>query len=184
MADAALILRVNLIGALRVADAFIDLAAPGTAAVFVASVAPHLAKLPDALVDIVDEPLRADMVREIANTTGGDLTPSLAYQLSKVGIIRACRRRTPRWGQRGARIMSVSPGLIDTAMGEREYRANPSKSQLRDLIPLRREGTTAEVAEVIDFLVSDRASFISGIDLLVDGGLVAAVRNSRDRSRR
>jgi NAD(P)-dependent dehydrogenase (short-subunit alcohol dehydrogenase family) len=178
MADPALILRVDLLGVLLVADAFVELAQPGTAAVFVSSVAAHLSRLPAALIDAIDEPLCADFVDRVEQAAGGELTSVLAYQLSKFGLIRACQRRAQGWGRRGARIVSLSPGLITSPQGARESAAQPAKRGLRDLIPLQREGTLEEIAEVVDFLVSDRASFISGTDVLVDGGLTAAVATS------
>jgi NAD(P)-dependent dehydrogenase (short-subunit alcohol dehydrogenase family) len=66
----------------------------------------------------------------------------------------------------------VAPGLIDTPMGRAEL---AQQSMMRDLLeqtPLGRLGEPREVAEAVAYLVSDQASFISGIDLLVDGGLI------------
>ena len=73
-----------------------------------------------------------------------------------------------------ARILSVSPGLINSPQGAGGYAVYPEKVHLVEMTPLGREGTMIEIADAIEFLVSDRASFISGIDLLVDGGLAAA----------
>lgn len=178
MADAPAILRVNLLGPVLVADAFTELAGPGTAAVFIASLAPHLSAPPDPLTRAIEEPLPPDFVQRVEAAAGGEITPGLAYQLSKFGLIRMCQHRAPHWGARGARIMSLSPGLIATPMGARELEAQPGKRRLLELTPLRRQGTMAEIAEAADFLLSDRASFISGVDLLVDGGLAAAARHS------
>ena len=69
---------------------------------------------------------------------------------------------------------SVSPGLIDSPQGASGYAVHPEKVKLVEMTPLAREGTMIEIADAVEFLVSDRASFISGIDLLVDGGLAAA----------
>jgi NAD(P)-dependent dehydrogenase (short-subunit alcohol dehydrogenase family) len=178
MADGADILRVNLRGATLVADAFFELAQPGTAAVFVASLAAHVSEIPDALKHAIEDPLAPDFVYRVEAAADGKLASGLAYQISKFGLIRMCQRRAPEWGDRGARILSLSPGLIATPMGAREFEAQPSKRRLLELTPLGREGTMVEIAEVVDFLISDRASFISGVDLLVDGGLAAAVRQS------
>jgi NAD(P)-dependent dehydrogenase (short-subunit alcohol dehydrogenase family) len=71
-------------------------------------------------------------------------------------------------------LISVSPGLINSPQGTSGYAVHPEKFQLVEMTPLAREGTMIEIADAIEFLVSDRASFISGIDLLVDGGLAAA----------
>jgi NAD(P)-dependent dehydrogenase (short-subunit alcohol dehydrogenase family) len=178
MGDPATILRVDLLGALLVADAFVELAKPGTAAVFVSSVAAHLSSLPSALIDAIDEPLDDNFIDCVQRAAAGELTSALAYQLSKFGLIRACQRRAPSWGRRGARILSLSPGLIASPQGARESATQPARSGLVDLTPLKREGTLEEIAEVVDFLVSDRGSFITGTDVLVDGGLTAAVAHS------
>lgn len=177
MGDPASILRVNLLGALLVADAFVELAEAGTAAVFVSSVAAHFSGPSAGLIDAIDEPLSADFVDRVQRAAGGELTSALAYQLSKFGLIRACQRRAPSWGRRGARILSLSPGLIASPQGARESVAQPGRRGLVDLTPLQREGTLEEIADVMDFLVSDQGSFITGTDVLVDGGLTAAVAN-------
>ncbi len=75
-------------------------------------------------------------------------------------------------------MLSLYRGLINTPMEAREFDAQPEMHQLFARTPLRREGTMVEIADAVEFLVSDRASFISGADLLVDGGLAAAVRHA------
>jgi NAD(P)-dependent dehydrogenase (short-subunit alcohol dehydrogenase family) len=66
-------------------------------------------------------------------------------------------------------------------MGLLEHEANPAKRGLIELAPLDREGTMIEVADAVEFLLSDRASYITGTDLLVDGGMAAARHASRGR---
>ena len=66
--------------------------------------------------------------------------------------------------------MSVSPGLIASPMGARELEAQPAKRAMLPRIPLGREGTMDEVADAVEFLVSDRASYVSGANLTVSGG--------------
>ena len=80
----------------------------------------------------------------------------------------------------GARIVSLSPGLIATPQGAREFEQRPDKHVLFAKTPLQREGTMVEIADAVEFLLSDRASFITGIDLLVDGGIAAAVQNEAE----
>jgi NAD(P)-dependent dehydrogenase (short-subunit alcohol dehydrogenase family) len=69
----------------------------------------------------------------------------------------------------------VSPGLIATPQGALENEVRPSKRWMMEQSPLMREGSMIEIADAVDFLVSSRASFISGTDLLVDGGLTAVL---------
>ena len=80
------------------------------------------------------------------------------------------------FGRAGARICSITPGMIDTPMGRQEAQARDTSEMLVSLSPVGREGSADEVAVGAAFLLSDEASFINGIDLPVDGGLVAAVR--------
>jgi NAD(P)-dependent dehydrogenase (short-subunit alcohol dehydrogenase family) len=129
------------------------------------------------VIAALDHPLAPDFVERVEEAVEGEIPSTLAYQLSKAALIRMCQQRAAAWGERGARIMSLSPGLIATPQGAREFEAQPEKHRLLELTPLRREGTMIEIADAVDFLLSDRASFISGIDLLVDGGVAAAVRH-------
>ena len=89
-------------------------------------------------------------------------------------------------GERG-RVLSLSPGLIDTAMGRLELVNNPIKTWLAEQTPVgggRTDpdtvlpGLTSDIAETVAFLCSDKAAFVSGCDIRVDGGLVAALNAS------
>ena len=182
MGDWQQIFSVNLIGTALTERAFLELAFPGTAAVFVSSSAGHLAEpLPREVVAVLDDPLTPgffDRLNEVIPADGQ--TPLQAYRLSKWALNRMCRRRAAAWGAKGARIVSMSPGPIATPMGAREL-AGPSrevKLKLMEKLPIAREGTMMETADAIEFLASDRASYITGTDLLVDGGKVAATRTA------
>lgn len=173
---------VNLIGTALMERACLELAAPGTAAVFVSSSAGHLAQPPAPdLTTVLDDPLRPgffDRLNEVIAKQ--EQTPLQAYRLSKWALNRMCRRRAGAWGAKGARIVSMSPGPIATPMGAKEL-AGPSrevKLRLMEKLPLPREGTMVETADAIEFLASDQASYITGTDLLVDGGIVAATKLS------
>ena len=80
-----------------------------------------------------------------------------------------------RLGPRGARICSVSPGIIDTQQGRQEAEHNPRMGGFVQQTPLGRTGRADEVAAVVAFALSDDAGFLSGTDLLVDGGVCAAM---------
>jgi NAD(P)-dependent dehydrogenase (short-subunit alcohol dehydrogenase family) len=80
------------------------------------------------------------------------------------------------WGQKGARIVSVSPGTINTPMARQEAAQSEQMKQLLDNTPLGREGEAGEIASTVAFLCSDASSYITGTDIRVDGGTIANIQ--------
>ncbi len=100
----------------------------------------------------------------------------MAYSWAKYGVIRAAARAAVTWGRRGGRVNSLSPGLIETPMGMEEFAVQPIMQVMFDKTPLGRFGQSDEVADLVCYLLSDKASFISGIDVLIDGGMLQGLR--------
>lgn len=178
MGDWRTLLATNLVGPALMERAALRLARVGSAAIFVSSLAAHGGGAPDsAMLDVLDDPLAPDFIERLESLV---LTHNsgMAYRLSKLGLNRLVQRRASAWGRKTARIVSLSPGLIATPMGALEFEGD-SRAVKLDLLratPLGREGTLPEVTDAIEFLVSSRASFITGTDLLVDGGAAAGMR--------
>jgi NAD(P)-dependent dehydrogenase (short-subunit alcohol dehydrogenase family) len=171
------ILRVDLRGTALMLDAFASVIAPGGAGVFIASMAgtmhPHDADLESRLAttptaDLLDLPeLSESMITE----------PGIAYMIAKRANQARVRAGALVWGRRGARVNSISPGIISTPMGNLEL-SGPSGEFMRAMVtgsPTGRVGTPHDIASAVEFLVSAQASFITGTDLLVDGGVVASI---------
>lgn len=175
MADWDRILTVNLAGTATVVEAVLPVIASGGVAVLVSSLAGHNRAADPAMLAVLDDPLAADLPKRAAAALGRDLTTVEAYGFSKLGEIRMARRLVTRWAERGARIVSLSPGLIQTPMGALEFTKQPMKFDLLRRTPLAREGMLTEICDALEFLCSDRASFITGTDLLVDGGIASAL---------
>jgi NAD(P)-dependent dehydrogenase (short-subunit alcohol dehydrogenase family) len=101
---------------------------------------------------------------------------SAGHSAAKAGVLGLTRMLAMEGADHGIRAVSISPGLIRSSATEHYWhttdrRELEKKKSLLDKIPLGRAGACEEVAEVAAFVVSDRASFINGTDILVDGGL-------------
>ena len=178
MADGARIWSVNLVGTALLMDAFRPLAREGSVAVLIASQAGHFARaaMPPALETLLDAPLDSDFLDRVLALGSGLDTPGGAYGGSKYGVIRLAIRESVAWGAVGARVVSLSPGIIDTGMGQQEYASQPFMKTMVEKTPLGRMGLADEIAKAVAFLCSDAASFVTGTDLLVDGGSTEQVR--------
>jgi NAD(P)-dependent dehydrogenase (short-subunit alcohol dehydrogenase family) len=182
------ILRVDLEAVARLLDTFLPHALPGSVAVCLASVSGHMGMFDPAMDEVLDDPLAADFETRFQSFAGIDPDPGATYRLAKRGVIRLCERTAVEWGASGGRVVSLSPGLIDTEMGRLELVHNPIKMRMAEMTPVggNRSGSDTvlpgradDIANTVAFLCSDRAAFVSGCDVRVDGGLIAAMNHER-----
>jgi NAD(P)-dependent dehydrogenase (short-subunit alcohol dehydrogenase family) len=98
----------------------------------------------------------------------------IAYDTTKGGLVNLTRQLAVEYAKDGIRVNSVCPGWIDTPFNDPIYELTPlDESSLGDIIPLARQGTPEEIAAAVLFLASDESSYITGHNLVVDGGLTA-----------
>jgi NAD(P)-dependent dehydrogenase (short-subunit alcohol dehydrogenase family) len=179
-ADWRTIISVNLASTERLLRAVEPLLRPQCAAVLVASTAGHAPIASPEIDKLIDAPLAEGFVDGVGAMLDGMLGPDspfaggMAYVFSKRGVLRICEKRCAAWAERGARIVSISPGTIATPMGRLEMEKNPAALAATEAAPMRRPGNPMDIAFAARFLISEEAGFITGTDLRVDGGSVGA----------
>ena len=111
----------------------------------------------------------------MASNAGMQGTATLpAYAASKAGVVSLTQTAALEFAAKGIRINCINPGLIRTAMVEKQLQTNPEKVQeYSQLHPIGRIGTPEEIAEAVVWLCSDAASFVVGHPMNVDGGYLA-----------
>lgn len=180
-APADLVLAVDLVGAAHVIDTFARVIAPGGAAVVISSMAGHLVPPLAADVEAAVVTAPADELASLPAAREAAVDPGIAYAFAKAAVAVRVRAAAKTWGRAGGRVNSISPGVIATPMGHMEL-AGASGDVMRQMVASSatgRLGTPDDIAAATEFLLSSRASFVTGTDLLVDGGVVAALRSGQ-----
>jgi len=169
LAERDQIFEINLDASLRLLEAVKPRMAEYGAAVLFASLAGHLPVSAQADAAF-DRPIPAQGSASLRHFASNSQE---AYFLSKRAIIATVKREAKAFGERKARIVSVSPGLIDTVMTQGAQNEIGARLVAGAAVP--RLGRPEEVAEACVFLCSSAASFITGSDLKVDGGQFAGL---------
>ena len=171
------ILKVDLYGTALVLEEFGNVIARGGSGVVIASQSGH--RLPPLTVEqnkaLATTPV--EKLLELPFLQLDKVTDSLhAYQLSKRGNSLRVMAEAVRWGKRGARINTISPGIIMTPLANDELKGPRGAGYKRmiDLSPAKRAGTPDEVGTVAALLMGPDGGFITGSDFLMDGGVTAS----------
>lgn len=178
MASAEKIIEINAVGTINVTESALTVADEGFAVVNVASIAAQM--VPGIMI-----PKRAfrhaatdlDRFRRkllaAAGRTGRKMAAAQAYPISKAFVVWYSADQAARFGAKGARILSVSPGSFDTEMGRIEEQGGAGK--LTEFAALKRFGRPEEIAELLAFCASDKPGYLTGVDILCDGGTKAGM---------
>ncbi len=178
MGDAQKILAVNALGTIYINDAFFKVMEEGSCLIDVSSMSGYFIPsliLPQrhyrlSLTDTAA--FQRKMLRRI-NLFPSKLRSSLAYGISKNFILWLVKAQAEQFGSKGIRILSVSPGSFETPMGELE---KEGVTGYIEKSALKRLGKVEEIASLLAFCSSDKPSYLTGTDILCDGGCVAGTK--------
>jgi NAD(P)-dependent dehydrogenase (short-subunit alcohol dehydrogenase family) len=178
MGSADYVMRTNALGTVNVNESFFAGAAEGAAVVNVASMAAHMLpetmvptkQFPQALTD--DAAFMTDMLAACA-IVGEEMQSGIAYAVSKSFVRWYSVAQCERFNGKGLRILSVSPGSFETEMGLLEADAGAGAMVADAAVP--RWGRPEEMADLLAFCASDKAGYLTGTDILNDGGVIASM---------
>jgi NAD(P)-dependent dehydrogenase (short-subunit alcohol dehydrogenase family) len=181
-ASPAAILAIDLAGTALVLEEFGQIIAPGGAGVVISSMAGHMQPPLDPEAEHALAYTPADRLLALP-ILGPDAASNsgAAYPLAKRANHLRVQAAAVTWGDRGARVNSISSGIILTPLA-REEMTGPGAEGYQKMIETsaaRRVGTTDEVATAAAYLLGPDAAFVTGADLLIDGGVIAARRAGR-----
>lgn len=179
MAPVKKLLEVDLYGSAVVFEEFGNVIANGGAGLIISSMAGHMMRQLPAADELQLASLPADELLALPCLQSEAIPNTLvAYMVAKRANFLRVQAEAMKWGERGARVNAISPGIIVTPLAAHElnseigdiYRAMVEAS------PSKRMAPPDEIAIAAGFLLGPDAGFITGSDLLIDGGVVAAMR--------
>ncbi len=182
MAPPEKILAVDLYGVALVFDEFERVIAPGGCGIVISSMAGHM---PAPLPPEQEQALAFTPTQELLAlpflSTDAVRDSMQAYGIAKKANHLRVQAASLSWGERGARVNSISPGIIATPLAQHEMdsESGPIYRAMIAASPAKRMASADEVASAAAFLLGPEASFITGSDLLMDGGVIPAMRAGR-----
>ena len=175
------IVALDMIGTGYAIDAFGKVMAPGGAGLIISSQTGYMYPIPyeteqEILNTPTDKLMDLPFIKDVALQNSG-----WAYMIAKrVNHLQAMKAAATPWKARRARINTLSPGVIVTPLAYDEFAAaGEGYQRMIDASAAERTGTSDEIAEAGAFLLGEHAGFITGTDLLIDGGTIAAIRTGQ-----
>lgn len=162
---------IDLIGTQIIIDTFHELVKDGAALILFSSIMGHTVPPNPDYDEALRNPQHEDSFKTVAPYVDG--SADMMYNFAKRGVLLLCRDNAFRYGENGGRIISVSPGIIMTPMAIKAAEEHPEEiNRMTKITSLKRNGTPKDIADVVQFLLSEEARFITGSDILIDGGIL------------
>ena len=175
VSDLKKVYNIDLVGTEHLVDAFYELTKVDSVAVLFSSMMAHVVPPNVKYDEALENPQSDGSFETVSQFVNG--SSDTMYNFVKRGVLLLSHKNVGRWGAKGARIVTVSPGVIETEMSLKAAAEHPERmEQIKKMTPLQRNGTPEDVVDVVQFLVSDAARFITGTDILVDGGVLQNIK--------
>ena len=171
------ILKLDMVGTGYAVDAFGGVMAEGGAGLIISSQTGYMLPIPnDVEMEILRTP--TEKLMEVPFIVENATRSGTAYMIAKrVNHLQAQKAAATPWKARRARINTISPGIIVTPLAYDEFKAaGDNYQQMIDASAAMRTASSDEIAEAGAFLLGEHATFITGTDLLIDGGVIASIR--------
>lgn len=166
---------IDLLATDLLVDAFYELVEKDSVAILLSSMMAHAVPANKNYDEALANPQTADSFDIVSKFVNND--SDLMYNFAKRGVQLLTIKNANKWGNKGARIVSVSPGVIETPMALKAAEEHPERMEkIKQATPLKRNGQPEDVADVVYFLASDAARFITSTDILVDGGVIHNIK--------
>ncbi|MBK1812281.1 SDR family oxidoreductase [Clostridium sp. YIM B02505] len=176
MGEARTIMEANAIGTINMNEAFYNVMEEGSCIIDVSSMSAYLT--PKIIMPVsgykysrIDKEIFMKKMMARVNLFPKKQRSGVAYSISKNFVIWYAKTDAAKFGQKGIRVLSITPGSFKTPMAELE---KEDTDGFIEHCAIKRYGDVEEIANLLAFCVSDKASYLTGTDILCDGGCVAS----------
>lgn len=170
------IYEVNLIGFKCLLDRVFDIC-DESVVIVLSSILGHLIKDNEKCNELLLDPLQEDFIEKMEPYTKDEGIN--AYSLSKKGIQLIVQKDVSKFAMKKTRVVSVSCGAVENTLTFSYVSESKIGDTYVDKTPMSRMATPSEIVDLINFLTSDKATFISGVDVLIDGGMKAHMKYNK-----
>jgi len=168
------IMEINLVGTALLIDTLSEVINENTVIINTSSMTGYNAPVIKEADNLMLNCLENNFLENIKPYLNNDV--NIAYYLSKRGVQLLTEKFATKFNK--TRIISISPGVILTQMVEKSMENHSEQiNYMIDKTPVKRIGTPEDIADLVEFLCSDKASFINGCDIRIDGGLIPVLKN-------
>lgn len=168
--DAKLTFEIDLVGSENLVLGAKEYLKEGAVVILISSMMGHMVEPNPDRDRLLENPSEVGAIDQLVQMAQND--SSLAYNFSKRGVLLLVKKYAEEFGKKGVRIVSISPGIIMTDMAAKAAEEHPEQmNYMKMMTPAQRNGKPEDIVGAVEYLSSDKASFITGTDLLVDGGL-------------